>query len=307
MNILLVGQEAAGLRTLEYVASTTHRLAGLLTSAGSGAAGVSGAAARLRVPVRDARLVKDPTFAREVRDAGVDILLNVHSLHVIHPEVAAAPAIGSFNLHPGPLPRYAGLNTVSWAVARGETEYGVTLHWLEPAIDAGPIAFQSWFALGDEDSALSVMTRCVRAGVELVKRLLGAAAEDPRSIPRLAQDLSQRRYFTGRPPDCCIRWTRPAREIANLVRACDYFPFPSPWGHPRAALHGTPLDIVKARRTGRRADAAPGTIARAAGVEVACGDEWLSVERVLVGGRALPAGEVLQRAARLDDGAPHVT
>ena len=45
----------------------------------------------------------------EVKSVDRDIFL-------IKDEILHAPAIGSFNLHPAPLPRYAGLNSVSWAI-----------------------------------------------------------------------------------------------------------------------------------------------------------------------------------------------
>ena len=73
-----------------------------------------------------------------MREQGVDLLLNVHSLYLIaRRTVVAAPRIGSFNLHPGPLPEYAGLNTPSWAIYNGEREHGVTVHWMEPGVDTG--------------------------------------------------------------------------------------------------------------------------------------------------------------------------
>ena len=57
----------------------------------------------------------------------MDLILNVHSLHLIRKEILDLPRLGSFNFHPGPLPRYAGLNSVCWALYRGETKHGVTL------------------------------------------------------------------------------------------------------------------------------------------------------------------------------------
>jgi methionyl-tRNA formyltransferase len=254
----------------------------------------------------EASRVKDPALADDLRDAGVDLLLNVHSLFLVHPVVLSAPRIGSFNLHPGPLPRYAGLNPVSWAIYRGEATYGVAMHRMDPGIDTGPIAFQTTFEVDDRDTALSLYRKCIREGEFLVRRLLEAAAQGAGAIPSIPQDVSQREYVGGAPPDDCrVRWSRPARDIRNLVRACDFLPFPSPWGHPRAALAGTPVHIVKTRLTGRACDAAPGTIGERTGpsVDIACGDAWLAVDTLLVDGRLTPASDVLGHAERLADGA----
>jgi methionyl-tRNA formyltransferase len=248
--------------------------------------------------------VRDPALADWIRDHEVDLLLNVHSLYVIRPEVVAAPRIGSFNLHPGPLPELAGLNAPSWAIYLGERSHGVTVHWMAPGIDTGAIAFEERFDLGDDDTGLSVSVACVRRGVPLVLRLLAAAAEGgAAAIPAIEQDLSRRRYF-GRevPQEGRLDWAQPARRVVDFVRACDFLPFPSPWGHPRTTLGGRELAVVKASATGEPADDVPGTVgeARAAAVLVAAGDEWVLVRRVHADGALVDPASVLRPGDRLE-------
>jgi len=185
VNVALVAEEAAGVQALRAVVDAGHRVAGVLTSSAAAASGaarrgatVAGVAADLGVPVWPAHLVRSPELAEILRDLTVDLLLNVHSLHVVHPAVLRAAAIGSFNLHPGPLPRYAGLNAPSWAVLHGESAHAVTVHWMTPGIDTGPVAYEATFALTEEDTGLTVSARCVRLGVPLLRRLLDDAAPD---------------------------------------------------------------------------------------------------------------------------------
>jgi UDP-4-amino-4-deoxy-L-arabinose formyltransferase/UDP-glucuronic acid dehydrogenase (UDP-4-keto-hexauronic acid decarboxylating) len=221
----------------------------------------------------------------------------------MHPDVVAAPRIGSFNLHPGPLPQYAGLNAPSWAIYNGERRHAVTVHWMEAGIDTGAIAFQSWFDLEEDDTAFTVAARCVKLGVPLLARLVEAA--ERRAIPAVAQDLSRRRYYGGDPPEGGrMVWSRPARDIVNLVRACDYSPFASPWGHPTARLDSRPIDVTKAARTRQPAHATPGTVGAVEGddVNVAAADEWVAVRRVQVAGEPLSPAAVLRPGMWLGDG-----
>ena len=123
MNVLLVGEESAGIQTLKALGegrSSNRRGDGFACEKSLGSLTLWQVAERIGLPTWPASFVKDPAFAGRIRDAGVDIILNAHSLFVMHSEVVEAPRIGSFNLHPGPLPRYAGLNVVSWAIYRGE-------------------------------------------------------------------------------------------------------------------------------------------------------------------------------------------
>jgi UDP-4-amino-4-deoxy-L-arabinose formyltransferase/UDP-glucuronic acid dehydrogenase (UDP-4-keto-hexauronic acid decarboxylating) len=307
VNVVLVAEESAGIQVLRAVAASPHTIAGVLTAPPTrgGGATVATVAEGLGVPVLPSEGVKDPATADWIRSAQVDLLLNVHSLFLIRPEVVAAPRIGSFNLHPGPLPEYAGLNAPSWAIYHGERQHAVTLHWMEPEIDTGAIAYEARFPIAPDETGLSLSVRCVREGLPLIDRLLEDAGRDSGAIPAEPQDLSRRRYF-GRevPREGKLAWDRPAREIVAFVRACDYFPFPSPWGHPVARVGADDLQIVKAAQTGDTADAPPGTVGAVAdrAVRVASGDEWIAVSRVAMNGQVRNAAEVLEPGQQLADG-----
>lgn len=296
LRVVLVAEESAGLRTLRLVQASGHEVAAVLAAGPA----LRKAAGEAGCPLLPAHRVQAPDLASDLRTAGADLLLNVHSLHVVHPEVLRAPRIGCFNLHPGPLPRYAGLDTVSWALFRGETEYGVTLHQMAERIDAGGVAFRASFPVEPDDTALSLYSRCIRRGLGLVERLLETAAAEGR-VPVDAQDLSRREYFHRGPPDGGrLAWDRTARAVRNFVRACDYGPFPSPWGRPRTTLAGREVAILEAALTGDPAHAPPGTVrapkAAPSARQVACSDEWLEIQALTVDGKgerpaaALPPG-----------------
>lgn len=309
MNILLVGEESAGAQTLKTLLTTTHRVVAVLasqTKAAPGGHNLWTVAQKLGCETWPAKLVKDPALADRMRAEDVDLLLNVHSLFVIDKDVVAAPRLGAFNMHPGPLPRYAGLNAPSWAIMRGEKTHGVTIHWMLAGIDTGPIAYQAMVDVTEEDTGLTVSAKCIKAGLPLVYQLLDQAARDPGGIPKIEQDLSKREYF-GKdvPHGGLIQWGRPAREVRNFIRACDYSPFPSPWGAAKFVVDGQEVGVAKATLTGERCQAAPGTVGKtvSGGILIACGDEWLLVtslrihDRVAVPSDTLRPGMLLTAAA----------
>lgn len=283
-----MGEEAAGARTLQRVARSDHHLVAVLTSDPEDGRGTTMTSAADRLGVRriPAGRVRDPEFGRELRELGVDVLLNVHSLHLIRAEVLAAPRVGAFNLHPGPLPGYAGLNVPSWALADGADRHGVTLHWMEPGIDTGDVAASAEFPLTPEDTGLTVSVRCAEKGLELVDQLLSWLADDPPSVPRRPQDLTARRYF-GRavPYDGWVPWASPARTVLDFVRACDYGPFRSPWGVPRAAVvEGEEFGVVRTAATGVAADRPAGEVTVTDdAVLVATADDWVRLVEVRAG------------------------
>ncbi len=305
MNILLVAEESAGLQVLRTLARSNHRLVAVMSAPpklGNSAASVWTVAQAMGFETWPAKLVKDPPLAEQIRSRQVDILLNVHSLYIIRKEILSAPRYGAFNLHPGPLPSYAGLNVISWALYRGEKTHAVTIHKMEPEIDTGSVVYQSFFPISEEDNALSLSFKSVKEGVQLMVKLLDVASANPENIPLVPQDLSRREYFgRGVPQGGELRWSSPAHEIINFIRACDYFPFRSPWGHPRTQLGDQELAVVKGSRTGLFCEVAPGTVGRStdSGMLVATADEWIMVRKLKVGDKYVNAAEILSRGDRL--------
>jgi methionyl-tRNA formyltransferase len=305
MNIVLVAEESAGIQALRLVLASTNRLLAVLSGSGDSSRGatVAGVARKSGVDVLPAERVKEPGFADCLRERDVDLLLNVHSLYVVHAAVVTAPRIGSFNLHPGLLPAYAGLNAPSWAIYNGEATHAVTVHWMEPGIDTGPIAYEERFAIGDADTGLTVTAAWVRLGVPLVERLVEVAERSPEEIPATSQS-GERRYYGPAPPnDGWIDWAQTAHRVTAFVRAADFAPFASPWGNPRTVLDGRPLEILKASPTGEPCTAAPGVVGeRSEGlVRVAAADQWVGVRRVRVDGRPADAATVLTPGVRLGE------
>ena len=305
MKILLAAEEAAGVQTLKAIQKSGHEVVAVLTSSEQDSAmrgaTVATVAQSLGFPVLPAKRVKDPLFAHEVSQMGADVLLNVHSLYIIKPEILEAVKVGAFNLHPGPLPDYAGMNAPSWAIFNNEKQHGVTLHQMTAGIDEGTIAYQEMVDLTEKDTGLSVSTKCVRLGIHMIETLLATLHQDPTAIPKLSQDFSKRRYFGLKAPfEGKIQWDMSAAELERFVRASDYYPLPSPWGYPKAVLGEQEIGLMKVSKTGIAADQEAGSIKEHDGASwLATKDEWLVVQKVQVEGKAVGAKSVLQAGQKL--------
>jgi methionyl-tRNA formyltransferase len=307
LRVVIAGQESAGVRALELVVAHGHRVLAVLADRRDEPSTVVGAAAaadRLGIEVRDPALVRETAFASWLHEQSVDLLLNVHSLHLASDAVVGAPRIGSFNLHPGPLPSYPGLNAPSWGIYDLALSFGCTVHWMDAGIDTGPIAYAARFPIGDRDTGLTLTTRCVREGLPLLARLLDDAADGgARRIPRVEQDGERIERGPGPPHEGRSPWSLPAERIAAFVRACDYGPFPSPWGRVRVKLAGADLAVTRATADGAEAppSAQPGDVLRVEDddVLVAAGERTvLRISRLEVDGAARAAAEIVGRRAR---------
>jgi methionyl-tRNA formyltransferase len=171
-------------------------------------------------------------------DLGADTVVVV-AYGLLIPEVVLEERLW-LNVHPSLLPRWRGAAPVERAIMAGDTEIGVTIHRTVKELDAGPIAAQRAFPIGDHDDTGSVYAKSAEVAVELLDQVL----PEPEFTP---QDDEAATYADKiRPADRELDWSRPPEEQLNLVRAL------SPHIGARAELHGRPVIIWKARIAGRR-------------------------------------------------------
>jgi len=319
MNVLLVAEEAAGANALRLLSKSGHVVSGVLTTVmpqdidecektSDGMAGpgnkplnssIAATAGSLRVSVLGAKRVQDPGFAVWMDKHHIDVLLNVHSLHRICPQVFQAAKVGAFNLHPGPLPRYSGLNVPSWAVYNEETTHAVTIHHISDKVDTGHIVYETQFPLTSKDTGLTVSLKCAHEGLALIERLLKELSRDPFSIPSRPQDLSRRRVYKRNeiPGNGFIQWSEPAHKIDAFVRACNYAPFPSPWGEPKTRWKGKEISILKTEISNKVCHEAAGTIGGITDgkTAIAAADYWVLIDKCKVAGETVVAASFLNR------------
>jgi phosphoribosylglycinamide formyltransferase-1 len=67
------------------------------------------------------------------------------------------------NLHPSLLPRFRGLHTYQRVLAAGDPWHGSTVHFVVPALDAGPSIIQYRVPVRPDDDEASLQSR-VQAG-----------------------------------------------------------------------------------------------------------------------------------------------
>jgi folate-dependent phosphoribosylglycinamide formyltransferase PurN len=66
----------------------------------------------------------------------------IFGTNILKPSVFKIPRLGSINLHQGRAPYYRGGPPVFWELFNGETEVGITVHYVEPKVDTGEIILQ---------------------------------------------------------------------------------------------------------------------------------------------------------------------
>ncbi|MGV6809276.1 MAG: phosphoribosylglycinamide formyltransferase [bacterium] len=63
------------------------------------------------------------------------------------------------NIHPSLLPKYKGINTHQRVLDDGEREHGVSVHFVTPELDGGPVIIQAFVNVVQGDTATSLAKR----------------------------------------------------------------------------------------------------------------------------------------------------
>ncbi len=176
------------------------------------------------LPVYQPRDPNAPEFVEVLRRLKADFLFSCYYRQMLKQPLLDLPRLGALNLHGSLLPRYRGRCPVNWVLIHGETETGVTLHYMEEKPDKGDIVGQKRVAITPEDTAVTLFARMTVAAGALLQEtypLLRAG-----TAPRLPQDQGRASYFGGRKPaDGLISWDKDAVAVYNLVRAVTH-PYP---------------------------------------------------------------------------------
>jgi methionyl-tRNA formyltransferase len=180
-----------------------------------------------------------PEVLAQVRAARPDFLFSFYYRCMLGPELLSLPARGAYNMHGSLLPKYRGRVPVNWAVLRGETQTGATLHAMAIKPDAGDIVDAEAVPILPDDTAVEVFRKVtVAAETALYRCLPDLIAGTARHTP---QDLAAGSYFGRRTArDGAIDWRAGARAAHNLIRAVAP---PYPGAYTQA--QGVPLRILR--------------------------------------------------------------
>ncbi len=132
---------------LEHLASTPHDVALLVTD--KSRCGAVGIATEWSVPVRTVtyRHRHRTEAEREIQEAvdsfNVDLIALAGFMRVLSPNFVNRYRNRIINIHPSLLPKYPGRDALLRAYYAGETELGLTVHYVDEGVDTGPIIEQA--------------------------------------------------------------------------------------------------------------------------------------------------------------------
>ena len=105
---------------------------------------------------------------RLLQEAGVELVVLAGFMRVLKEPMLQAFPKSIINIHPSLLPKYKGLEAWKQALEAGEKVAGCTVHYVEPAVDAGHVLGQREVAIQPHDTPASLHARIQEAEHDLL-------------------------------------------------------------------------------------------------------------------------------------------
>ncbi len=100
----------------------------------------------LKIPLHKVANFHDEMTLDLIKKTNADLGI-LYGTNIIKETVFSLPRLGSINLHQGLAPIYRGGPTVFWELFNGESEVGITIHFVAAKVDTGDIILQKTIPL----------------------------------------------------------------------------------------------------------------------------------------------------------------
>ncbi len=236
---------------------------------------VKARALELGVPVLSPEKLKDDfdKIAATPFDLGIAVAYG----KIFRPDFLALPKLGILNVHFSLLPKLRGAAPVQQALIQGYTRTGISVFWIRPGMDDGPLFLQKEIDITPQDNAQTLFEKLIPLGLEGLKEVLthlqnGDNVQTVQTGEPTLAPMLQKEDALLRPADLT------AQQLHNRVRGLACGPKPK---IPFVSKGKTEwLQVLRTQLGETTSTAVPGTvlsIEREKGILVKCkeGALWL--------------------------------
>ena len=232
MKIIFAGTPEFAVPALAALIEAGHKIVMVLTQpdrpAGRGmklkASPVKVLATQHQLNVFQPETLKDQSVQTRIAEMDADVMI-VAAYGLIIPTVTLnASRFGCYNIHASLLPRWRGAAPIHRSLLAGDTETGVTIMEVVPALDAGAMVSQGIVPITDTDTTQTLHDALSAIGAELMVVAM-ATLERTGSLVAVPQDEALVTYAHKlEKSEAAIDWQNTAIDISRQVRGFNPFP-----------------------------------------------------------------------------------
>lgn len=226
MKIVFLGFQRWGYASLKALIDSHHQVSLVLTHSRGKCTykgtfldrSVKDLAESNDIPVVECKRVNTEELIDKIEKEAPDVIVSSDWETLIPPEVVDLAGKAAINIHDALLPKYGGFSPVNWAIINGETEAGVTVHYVEEVLDQGKIILQTKVPIEEEDTIVEVLEKIFTEISASTLKVLDMIEKD--EVEPQEQDLQQASFYHKiRENDSEIDWSEASEDVYNFIRA----------------------------------------------------------------------------------------
>ena len=307
MRILFMGTPDFALPTLRALCESGHEIVGVVTKIdtpkGRGhhltPPPIKVYALEQNIPVYQPNTLKGEEFAATLEQLAPELIVVVAYGKILPQNVLDYPKYGCVNVHGSLLPEYRGAAPMQRAIIDGKKTTGITTMLMAAGLDTGDMLLKSEVEIGENDNFEDIHDRLADCGAKLLIETVEKLERG--EIAPEKQDDSLATYAAKiEKSDCLLDFSRPARELHDLIRGLS--PIPLSFTH---TPDGRVLKIVASRVVDaeKTADKPAGTVISVGDdIKVACGKGVLSLLTVVPEGKGRMSAADFVRGRKIAEG-----
>lgn len=312
MKIIFAGTPEFAVPALAALIAAGHEIVMVLTQpdrpAGRGmklkASPVKVLAEQHQLYVFQPQTLKDAAVQAEIAQTNADVMIVAAYGLIIPTVVLNMPKHGCYNIHASLLPRWRGAAPIHRSILAGDSETGVTIMEVVPALDAGAMVSKGVVPITAVDTTQGLHDALAEMGATLMVEAMQILAQTG-SLASTPQDEALVTYAHKlEKAEAAIDWHKTAVEISRQVRAFNPFPVAQSLLRGEVCRIWMATAVSDTNQPEGQVKAVPGQVLGVAdGILVACGAGVLRITelqapggkrlsaQVFVQGHALKAGD----------------
>lgn len=232
MRVIFAGTPEFAVPALAALISAGHQVVMVLTQpdrpAGRGmklkASPVKVLAEQHGLLVYQPESLKPADVQANIQQTNADVMIVAAYGLIIPTTVLNMPKLGCYNIHASLLPRWRGAAPIHRSILAGDTETGVTIMEVVPALDAGAMVSKGVVPITGSDTTQSLHDALAKMGADLMVQAM-SSLEAHGTLASTPQDESLVTYAHKlEKAESAIDWNKSAEEISRQIRAFNPFP-----------------------------------------------------------------------------------
>lgn len=169
-----------------------------------------------------------------------DIIITCAYGQIIPKIILDYPKLKCINVHASLLPKYRGGAPIHWCLINGEEKTGITIMYMDEAMDSGNIITQEEYQILDSDNVGTLHDKLSLIGANLlIKTLPSIIDKTNESIKQNELDVTY--AFNIKREDERLDFNKTGKEIINKIRGLN------PWPLANILINDLEYKIIEAR------------------------------------------------------------